>query len=187
MRWKAYRSRIDRKCLVFIDDDFLVTTNMAPRRVARGATKPPWRTTCAKYCRSFRYCSDVSRLSYRFSKRNSVSVRCCLQAAPPKGQVLDIALLVKKGNWSFGTASRSTHRNNSHGRAFRTLSLKASLVPTADTGSQLERRVILGGTTARLARMLPASLPSRSMEVSMPEQKLCRIPRQARSAAPHKE
>ena len=46
------------------------------------------RTTCAKYCRSFRSCNDVS---YRFSKRNSVSVRCCLQAAPPKGQLLVVA------------------------------------------------------------------------------------------------
>ena len=29
--------------------------------------------------------ADASRLTYRFSNRNSVSVTCCLQVAPPKG------------------------------------------------------------------------------------------------------
>src|ERR1700731_3014255 len=60
--------------------------------VARDAAeKPPWRTTCTKYCRLFRSCNDASRLSYRFSKRNGVSVTNCLQVAPPKGQVHDLA------------------------------------------------------------------------------------------------
>jgi hypothetical protein len=58
---------------------------------------------------------------------------------------------------------------------------------SADMGSQLEHRVIPGGITAQLARMSPASLPSTSMEVSMLEHKFCRIPYQARSAAPRKE
>src|ERR1700726_2555535 len=79
--------------------------------VARDAAeKPPWRTTCAKYCRSFRSCTDASRLTYRFSQRNSVSVTCCLQVAPPKGQVRVVASTwepampmrrceMKKGTW----------------------------------------------------------------------------------------
>jgi hypothetical protein len=46
---------------------------------------------CAKYCRSFRSCNDSSRLTYRFSQRNSVSVTWCLQVAPPKGQVRVVA------------------------------------------------------------------------------------------------
>ena len=86
-----------------------VKTNMAPRRSREAAEKPPWRTTCAKYCRSFRYCNDVSRLFYRFSKKNSVSVRCCLQAAPPKGQVLDIALQGEKGKLVLRHGIANTH------------------------------------------------------------------------------
>jgi hypothetical protein len=41
--------------------------------------------------RSFKFCNDASRLTYRFSKRNSVSVIRCLQVAPPKGDVLGVA------------------------------------------------------------------------------------------------
>jgi hypothetical protein len=57
----------------------------ARRGGKNAAEKPPWRTTCAKHCRSFRSRNDASRLIYRLSRRNSVSVTCCLQVAPPKG------------------------------------------------------------------------------------------------------
>jgi hypothetical protein len=67
------------------------------------------RTTCAKYCRSFRSCNDVSRLSYRFSKRNGVSVKCCLQAAPPKGQVLDIVRQGEEGKLALRHGIANTH------------------------------------------------------------------------------
>src|SRR5580658_2718012 len=67
--------------------------------VAReAAEKPPCRTTCAKYCISFRSSNAASRLAYRFSGRNSVSVRCRLQVAPPEGQVLVVASTLGAGD-----------------------------------------------------------------------------------------
>ena len=48
--------------------------------------------------RSFRSCKDGPRLTHRFCERNSVSVTCRLQVAPPKGQVLVVASTLGAGD-----------------------------------------------------------------------------------------
>src|ERR1700730_9709489 len=69
--------------------------------VAReAAEKPPWRTTCAKYCKSFRSCNDASGLTYRFPRGNSVSSIRCLQVALSNGRGLVLA-----STWEAGDAN----------------------------------------------------------------------------------